>query len=148
MSDHLPVILFLLPFATAICMPMVGARRRAWCRPMALTAVFAMAVVAVINLWIVVEHGETRYAFSGWPISTGLPGYPLALGIEWVNDGLASVMLVALSCLAWLCLFYGGPLTPQSLGAREVLYYALILLLISGLTCTDGPAALGVVRWR
>ena len=132
MSYHLPVILFLLPFATAICMPMVGSRRRGWCRPMALTAVMAMCVAAVINLWIVVEHGETRYAFGGWPISTSLPDHPL--GIEWVNDGLASVMLVALSCLAWLCLFYGGPLTPQSLGAREVLYYTLILLLISGLT--------------
>jgi multicomponent Na+:H+ antiporter subunit D len=132
MSYHLPVILFLLPFVTAICMPMVGSKFRRWCRPMALTALFAMCVAAVINLWIVVEHGETRYAFSGWPISTSLPDAPL--GIEWVNDGLASVMLVALSFLAWLCLFYGGPLTPQSLGAREVLYYTLILLLISGLT--------------
>jgi len=132
MNYHLPVILFLLPFATAICMPMVGSRRRRWCRPMALTALFAMCVAAVINLWFVVEHGETRYAFGGWPISTSLPDHPL--GIEWVNDGLASVMLVVLSFLACLCLFYGGPLTPQSLGAREVLYYTLILLLISGLT--------------
>ncbi len=132
MSYHLPVILFLLPFATAICMPMVGSRRRGWCRPMALTAVFAMCVAAVINLWIVVEHGETRYAFGGWPISTSLPDHPL--GIEWVNDGLASVMLVALSFLACLCLFYGGAVTPRSLGARVVLYYTLILLLISGLT--------------
>jgi multicomponent Na+:H+ antiporter subunit D len=99
---------------------------------MALTAVFAMCVAAVINLWIVVEHGETRYAFGGWPISTSLPDHPL--GIEWVNDGLASVMLVALSFLACLCLFYGGAVTPRSLGARVVLYYTLILLLISGLT--------------
>jgi multicomponent Na+:H+ antiporter subunit D len=132
MSHHLPVILFLLPFATAICMPMVGSRRRGWCRPMALMATLAMFVVAVINLWIVLEHGEIRYAFGGWPISTSLPDHPL--GIEWVNDGFASVMLVALSFLAWLCLIYGGSLTPRSLGARESLYYALILLLISGLT--------------
>ena len=132
MSYHLPVILFLLPFTTAICMPMVGSRRRRWCRPLALAAVFAMCVVAVINVSIVLEHGESRYAFGGWPISTSLPDHPL--GIEWVNDGLASVMLVALSLLSWLCLLYGGSLTPQSLGAREVLYYTLILMLISGLT--------------
>jgi multicomponent Na+:H+ antiporter subunit D len=130
--NHLPVILFLLPFVTAICMPMVGSQRRDWCRPMALMAVFAMCFTAVINLWIVVEHGETRYAFGGWPISTNSPNAPL--GIEWVNDGLASVMLVTVSFLACLCLFYGGPVTPRSLGAREVLYYTLILLLISGLT--------------
>ena len=132
MSYHLPVILFLLPFATAICMPMVGSRSRRWCRPMALAAVFAMCVAAVINVSIVLEQGESRYAFGGWPISTSFPDHPL--GIEWVNDGLASVMLVALSFLAWLCLIYSGPLTPRSLGAREVLYYTLILLLVSGLT--------------
>jgi len=132
MSYHLPVILFLLPFATAICVPMVGSRSRRLCRPMALAAVLAMCVAAVINVWIVLEHGESRYAFGGWPISTSLSGHPL--GIEWVNDALAAVMLVTLSFLACLCLFYGGTLAPPSLGAREVHYYTLILLLISGLT--------------
>ena len=131
MSYQLPVILFLLPFATAICMPMVGLKARRSCRPLALTAVFAMFVTAVVNLWFVLEHGETRYAFGGWPISTSLPDHPL--GIEWVNDGLASIMLVTLSFLGWLCMYYGEPVTP-SLGGRVVLYYTLILLLISGLT--------------
>ena len=131
MSYHLPVVLFLLPFTTAISLPMVGLRNRRWCRPLTLAAVFAMWVAAVINAWIVLEHGESRYAFGGWPISTSLSDH--ALGIEWVNDGLAAVMLVALSFLAWLCLIYGGPLTPPSLGAREANYYTLILLLISGL---------------
>jgi multicomponent Na+:H+ antiporter subunit D len=130
MSNQLPVILFLLPFATAICMPMVGQKARRSCRPLALTAVFAMFVAAVFNLWFVLEHGETRYAFGGWPISTSLPDHPL--GIEWVNDGLASIMLVALSFLGWLCLYYSGPVIP-SLGGRVVLYYTLVLMLISGL---------------
>lgn len=133
MSHQLPIILFLLPFATAICMPMIGARARNRCRPLALTAVFVMFVTATINLWFVLEQGETRYAFGGWSISTALPDQP-PLGIEWVNDGLASVMLVALSFLGWLCLIYGGPLIPQSLGPRIVHYYTLILLLLSGLT--------------
>ena len=133
MNEHLPVISFLLPFATAICMPMVGLKARGLCRPLALTAALAMFVVSVINLFGVLEHGETRYAFSGWPISTSLPDVA-PLGIEWVNDGLASVMLVALSFLGWLCLFYGGPVAPQSLDGRVVHYYVLILLIISGLT--------------
>ena len=132
MSYHLPLIAFLIPFLTAICMPMVGGKNRHWCWPMALAAVFAMCVAAVVNLWVVLVHGETRYAFGGWPISTSLPAPPL--GIEWVNDGLASVMLVALSFLASVCLIYGGPLLPQSLGKRVALYYTLILILISGLT--------------
>ncbi|MDA1056004.1 MAG: hydrogenase 4 subunit B, partial [Planctomycetota bacterium] len=90
MTNHLPVIIFLIPFLTAICMPMVGLKKRHWCRPMALAAVFAMCVAALVNLSLVLDHGETRYAFGGWPISTSLPTAPL--GIEWVNDSLASVM--------------------------------------------------------
>jgi len=132
MSYHLPVIIFLIPFLTAVCMPVVGRKNRHWCRPMALAAVFAMCVTAVVNLWAVLDHGETRYAFGGWPISTSLPAPPI--GIEWVNDPLASVMSVALSFVASICLICGGPVLPQSLGSRVVLYYTLILLLISGLT--------------
>jgi len=134
MNNHLPVIIFSIPFLTAICMPVVGGKNRDWCRPMALAAVFAMCVVAVINLWIVLAHGETSYSFGGWPISERLPAPPIPIGIEWVNDTLASVMLVTLSFLASVCLIYGGPVLPQSLGRRAVLYYTLILLLISGLT--------------
>jgi multicomponent Na+:H+ antiporter subunit D len=132
MTNHLPVIIFLIPFLTAICMPMVGLKKRHWCRPMALAAVFAMCVAALVNFSLVLDHGESRYAFGGWSISTSLPAAPL--GIEWVNDRLASTMLVALSFLASVCLIYGGPLLPQSLGKQVVHYYTLILLLISGLS--------------
>ena len=131
MSYHLPAIIFLIPFLTAICMPMVGGKKRHWCRPMALAAVFAMCAAAVVNLCAVLEHGETHYAFGGWSISTSLPAPPV--GIEWVNDQLASIMLVALSFLASACLIYGGLESTQSLGRRVVLYYTLILLLISSL---------------
>jgi multicomponent Na+:H+ antiporter subunit D len=132
MSYPLPVIIFLIPFLTAICLPMVGLKKRHWCRPLALIAVCAMCVAAVVNLLEVLAHGETRYAFGGWPISTSFPA--ASIGVEWVNDPLASVMLVVLSSLASVCLIYSGPVSPQSLGSRVVLYYTLILMLISGLT--------------
>ena len=130
--NQLPVIIFLIPFLSAISAPLVGLKHPQWCRPMTMLSVFAMSVAAWVNLWLVLNHGETRYAFGGWPISTALPDPPL--GIEWVNDALASVMLVVLSSLASVCLIFGGPVTPKSLGKRAVLYYTLILLLISGLT--------------
>ena len=125
MSDHAPAILFLLPFLTAISLPMVGLKRREWCRPMALVAVFAMSPVALANLLVVLNHGEIRYAFSGWAAP---------IGIEWVADGLASVVMVLVSFLALLALIYAGPTSPRTLGPRIVPYYTLILLLISALT--------------
>lgn len=125
MSHHAPVILFLLPFLTAISLPMVGLKRREWCRPMAVAAVFAMSPVALANLLVVLNHGEIRYAFSGWAAP---------IGIEWVADGLASVVMVLVSFLALLALIYAGPTSPRTLGQRIVPYYTLILLLISALT--------------
>lgn len=125
MRDHLPALLFCIPLLTAISMPMVGLRHRGWCRPMALSAVCAMSVTAAINLWVVLNSGEIRYAFGGW-----VP----PVGIEWVADGPASVVMVALSLLASICLIYGGSVSPHPVGGRVVLYYTLILLLLSGLT--------------
>jgi multicomponent Na+:H+ antiporter subunit D len=84
-----------------------------------------MVVLSVMNLINIFQYGEVRYAFSGWAPP---------LGIEWVADGLASVMLVALSLLGLVTLIFAGPTSPKDLGGRIVHFYTLILLLISSLT--------------
>lgn len=125
MSHQFPAILFLLPLFAAISMPVVCLRHRHWSRLIALGVLSAMVVFSVLNLNSVIEHGEVRYAFSGWSAP---------LGIEWVADGLASVILVTLSTLGLLALVFTGPTSPKDLGGRIVHYYTLILLLISALT--------------
>ena len=124
MSHHFPAILFLLPMFAAISMPVVCLKHRQWSRPISLAVLVAMVVVSIMNLMSVIQHGEVRYAFSGW----GAP-----LGIEWVADGLASVILVVLSLLGLLALVFAGPASPKDLGGRIVHYYILILLLIASL---------------
>ncbi len=124
MSYHFPAILFLLPMFAAISMPVVCLKHRQWSRPISLAVLVAMVVVSIMNLMSVIQHGEVRYAFSGW----GAP-----LGIEWVADGLASVILVVLSLLGLLALVFAGPASPKDLGGRIVHYYILILLLIASL---------------
>ena len=125
MNYHLPAILFLLPLFAAIAMPVVCLKHREWSRPISLTVLSAMVVVSVLNLNGVIQYGEVRYAFSGWAPP---------LGIEWVADGLASVVLVALSVLGLLALVFAGPTAPRDLGGRVVHFYVLILLLIAALT--------------
>lgn len=125
MSHHYPAILFLLPLFGAISMPVVCLKHRQWSRPISLVVLGAMVVVSILNVFSVINHGEVRYAFSGWAPP---------LGIEWVADGLASVILVALSLLGLLALVFAGPTSPKDLGGRIVHYYILILLLISALT--------------
>ncbi len=125
MSRHFPAILFLLPLFAAISMPVVCLKHRHWCRPISLAVLSAMVVFSLLNLNSIVTHGEVRYAFSGWSAP---------LGIEWVADGLASMILVTLSLLGLLALIFAGPTSPKDLGGRIVHYYTLILLLISALT--------------
>ncbi len=126
MSDHLPVLLFLLPFLTAISLPVIGLTHREWCRPMALAAVLGMNGLAVANVMVVLKHGAIRYSFSGWAAP---------IGIEWVDDGLASLVMVNISFLTLMALIHAGPIPPPSLGGRRVVpYHTLLLLLISALT--------------
>ena len=97
MSHHFPAILFLLPLFAAISMPVVCLKHRQWSRPISLAVLLAMVVVSILNLISVINHGEVRYAFSGWTAP---------LGIEWVADGLASVISVALSSLGLTALIF------------------------------------------
>ena len=124
MSHHFPAILFLLPMFAAISMPVVCLKHRQWSRPISLAVLVVMVVVSIMNLMSVIQYGEVRYAFSGWAAP---------LGIEWVADGLASVILVVLSLLGLLALVFAGPASPKDLGGRIVHYYILILLLIASL---------------
>jgi multicomponent Na+:H+ antiporter subunit D len=125
MTNHFPALLFAIPLMTAISLPVVTFHRARWRRPMLLTAVFAMIVLAGANLFMVLNHGETRYFFGGWAAP---------LGIEWVADRLAAVMMLAVSLLAAICVIYSGIIAAPASGAQMLLRSVLILLLLSGLT--------------
>lgn len=125
MSHQLPAILFLLPLFAAISMPVVCLKHRHWSQPISVAILAAMVLVSILNLHNVIHHGEVRYVFSGWTAP---------LGIEWVADGLASVILVLVSALSLLGVVFTGPTSPKDLGGRIVHYYTLILLLVSSMT--------------
>ena len=124
MSHQLPAILFLLPLFAAISMPVVCLKHRHWSQPISVATLAAMVPVSILNLHNVIHHGEVRYVFSGWTAP---------LGIEWVADGLASVILVLVSTVSLLGVVFTGPTSPKDLGGRIVHYYTLILLLVSSM---------------
>lgn len=125
MSEHLPVFLFLIPFVTAVSLPLMGTKHASWCRPLALGSVSLMSVLAIINLSVVSAHGEIRYAFGGWAVP---------LGIEWVDDGLAAIVILTVSLLALIALIYGEGDAGTARKQSPALYFTMILLLISALT--------------
>jgi len=125
MSDHLPILVFLIPFLAAICMPLIGLNDPRRCRPVALTALGGMFLLSIATLWRILSQGEIRYAFSGWT--------PPA-GIEWVADEVAGIMVLLLSALAFLSLLHTHHDSVTELGGRTVPYHAILMTLVSGLT--------------
>lgn len=127
MTDQIPALAFLLPFVTAVALPLVGHWRRSLCRPLAIASVSLMAVVAAVGIGAAFTVGQVRYSLSGW-----MP----PIGIEWVADEVAAVMVGAIGFLATVCLLYSGSIGDRTSSGRAVPYYTLILLLVAGLTGT------------
>lgn len=125
MTRHLPAILFLLPLGLAIGLPLIGIKHREWCRPLSIGVLAAMVPVSFANLVGVLQNGTIRYDFGGWAAP---------VGIEWVADGLASVMTVALSLVGLVCITFLSSVLFPYLGSRIVPFYTLVLLLIASLT--------------
>ena len=124
MSAHLPILLFLVPFVGAVSLPMLGARYPRVCRPLVLGAVSLTTLVALVNVVTVLRSGPVSYAFGGWFAP---------LGIEWLDDGLAAVVILAVGVVTWISLVFGGS-GPVEARGRAIPYYTLILLLLSAQT--------------
>ena len=123
MTEHLPALVFLAPFTAAVCMPLAGHRHPGRCRPIALFAVTLMAILSSVGLYAVLTTGEMRYSVSGWAPP---------IGIEWVADPASALMVTTASFLALACLLYSGSTDGSELGGRRIPYYAMLLLLASG----------------
>jgi multicomponent Na+:H+ antiporter subunit D len=123
MSSHLPILLFLVPFVTAVAMPILCAKRRSWRQPLTTGAVSVMVALSVINLRVVLSEGAIEYAFGGWTAP---------VGIAWLDDPLAAIVVLTMSVVALLSLIYGRLVVPPKLD-KSVPYYTLILLFIAAL---------------
>ena len=128
MKYQLPILLFLVPFVTAVAMPVLTARRRSWCRPLTLGAIAVMIVLAVINLRVVLNEGAIEYPLGGWAAP---------LGIAWLNDTLAAIIAVTMSSVALLSVVYGRVVVTPKL-ENSMPFYTLVLLFVSSLI-RQGP---------
>ena len=123
MSSQLPILLFLVPFITAVAMPILCAKRRSWCQSLTTGAVSVMVVLSVTNLRVVLSEGSIEYAFGGWTAP---------VGIAWLDDPLAAIVVLTMSVVALLSLIYGRLVVTSKLD-KSLQYYTLILLLIAAL---------------
>ena len=124
MTGHLPVLIFFVLLFAAVSMPVVGHWKKHLCRPIAVAAIAAGALLSIASLDHVLANGAVRYSFSGWSAP---------IGIEWLADSVSSIMVLAVCLLALLCLVHGSSIDRRLTRGRTVPFYTIVLLLTSGL---------------
>jgi len=123
MNTQLPILLFLVPFVTGVAMPILCAKRRSWCRPLTTGAISIMVILAIINLNVVLSEGSMVYAVGGWTAP---------LGIAWLDDPLAAIMILTMSVVSLLSFIYGRVVVTPNL-ENSIQYHTLILLFVAAL---------------
>jgi len=123
MSSNLPVLLFLVPFVMGVSMPLITAKRRSWCPNITLGTVGVMLVLSIANLRIVLAEGPIDYAFGGWAAP---------IGIAWLNDSIAALVILTICVVSLISLIFGRLVLTTELN-KSVPYYTLILIMVSGL---------------
>ncbi|HET9489917.1 MAG TPA: proton-conducting transporter membrane subunit [Methylomirabilota bacterium] len=124
MRAQLPVLPVLLPLLGALLQPIVGlaTRRASW--PLAVLTAAVTAGAGIAGLLDVLARGPRRYWVGGWA-----PPW----GIEIVLDPLSAFTVCVIAVVATLTLLAGGPSARATFGGEERTYYALALLLVTGL---------------
>ena len=125
MRLNLPALLFVIPFLTAVALPLIGLFRKHWCRSVALASLSMMHVMSLMAFNHTVEMGPIRYPLGGW-----LP----PIGIEWRLDGFSGLAMVLISLVALVAVVYAGPGVRTTLAHKAAHFYTLVMLLISALT--------------
>jgi multicomponent Na+:H+ antiporter subunit D len=123
-TTNLPILLFLVPFIAALLSAAGGWLVRGSDRWIALAALVVTAALAVTAL---------PQVFAAGSLHTHLGNWPPPIGIEVLLDPLSAVMAVIVSVVALVVVGGAFPLVRSELAERETVYYATILLLVSGL---------------
>lgn len=123
MTEHVPVLVVLVPMVAAMATPLVALASPRAARGLTLAALAAAALASLVALERAVTVGPWRYHLGGWP-----PPW----GIEYVVDPLGATMAVLVSGMALLGAVHAGG-HPRLGPGGPGLFDALFLLLTAGL---------------
>lgn len=122
-GKNLPAILPLIFLASALLIPLVGVWKKKIAYPFAITATLAAASLSVYGFIYVILNGTINYYFGGW-----VP----PIGIEYVYDPLSSFVAVVINVVALLVLTHGYSVVKIDLEGRQVAFYSVVMLLLTG----------------
>ncbi len=125
LSEHLPVLVVVLPLLAAVLIPVVGRAGRSLAWATAVAACAASFVLTLSLLGRVLSVGEIHYWLGGWQ-----PPW----GIEYVVDYLNGFVLVVVSFIALVVSVYARKSVEADIPEKRTnFFYCVYMLLVMGL---------------
>ena len=125
MADQLPALIPVPLLVLSILAPVVGMWRPALAFWLAAAAVAFSAAMSGWALAHVIARGPMTYTFGGWEPP---------IGIEYVVDHVAAFVSLVVTGVALAVVIAARRMAEREMRGRQGLYYALVLLLLAGLT--------------
>jgi multicomponent Na+:H+ antiporter subunit D len=121
-----PALLIAIPLLSAVIIPVVGYWKKSLCYPFTLAALAGTTLTAIRLTEQVVgsSSGVVHYYMGGWE-----PPWGIALRI----DHLSVMMELLVTIVALLVLIYAKKSIEKEIAGREVPFYSVVLLLVTGL---------------
>ena len=132
-QSSIPIIIVAAPLLTSFVLPIVGWWKRGLAFPLALAALAFSFGTSMVAAREVLTNGPVQYFLGGWP-----PPW----GIEYRIDHLGALMLLLLTVITLLVGIYSQKSILKEAPEKEVPFYTVYLLLVSGLTGTVATADL------
>jgi multicomponent Na+:H+ antiporter subunit D len=123
-TTNVPVLLFMIPFLSAVIAASLGWVVRGSARVVALLALAATALLAVSAVPSVLREGSLHTHIGGWP-----PPW----GIEVLLDPLSAFMAVVVGGVSLIVVAGAVPQVERELPGRDTVWYSTVLLLVAGL---------------
>jgi len=127
MNEHqpaAPIFIIAVPLIVAFVLPVLGLWKREAVFPLALAALVGSFTASIVTTWTVLVHGPMEYYLGGWT-----PPWGIALYI----DHLSALMLLLLGCITLIVAIYSKRSILHELPDKEVPFYSVFLLLVTGL---------------
>ncbi len=122
--NNSPALTVLLLLGFALLTPIVCFFKRKAAFYMAFLGIFLSLLVSVYNVYRVLHEGTIHYYQGGWAPP---------IGIEYVLDPLSAFVILVINFIALNVLLHSFRLLPAELPQKETAYYALVLLMFTGI---------------
>jgi multicomponent Na+:H+ antiporter subunit D len=124
MTEHLPVLIIIIPFFAALLISVVGWYDSRKCFFMAIASLILSLLISINLLYCVLQHGVITYQLGGWA-----PPWGIAYHVDYLN----SIVLVVISLTSFLNLIGGRKIVEEEFPDRIGAFYSLYVLFTTGL---------------